>query len=139
MGGHYQRQRNIMQALILSGDIAQAGLRRMQAYRRTCGPPAFRRSGKPTISWAGWEGDFESGQATIFEAAANIAGGGRHSKAADYKRAWIPDIKKIDYGPERSQVLQMSDAGRLNAARMKARQGRLANGSRRRGVLLARR
>lgn len=131
MGGHiFSASRNIMQALILSGDIVQAEgyLRRMQAYLtdvRTSGIPQKRQA--YNVRGRGWEADFENGRATIFEARGLYREAETsYRKAADYRKAWIPDLKKIDYGPKESQVSQFADSDLLNAARMKAKQGRLA-------------
>ncbi|MDP3690745.1 MAG: CHAT domain-containing protein [Bradyrhizobium sp.] len=131
MGGHiFSASRNIMQALILSGDIVQAEgyLRRMQAYLtdvRTSGIPQKREA--YNVRGRGWEADFENGRATIFEARGLYREAeASYRKAADYRKAWIPDLKKIDYGPKESQVSQFADSDLLNAARMKAKQGRLA-------------
>lgn len=131
MGGHiFSASRSIMQALILSGDIVQAEgyLRRMQAYLtdvRTSGIPQKREA--YNVRGRGWEADFENGRATIFEARGLYREAeASYRKAADYRKAWIPDLKKIDYGPKESQVSQIADSDLLNAARMKAKQGRLA-------------
>ena len=144
MGGYiFTASRNIMQALILSGDIAQAEgfLRRMQAYLtdvRTSGIPGKREA--YNVRGRGWEADFESGRATIFEARGQYREAeASYRKAADYRKAWVPDLKKIEYGPKESQVLQIADTDLLNAARMKAKQGRLAEAEvDARGVLLTR-
>ena len=144
MGGHiFGAGRSIMQALILSGDIAQAEgyVRRMQTYLtelRTSGIPQRREA--YNLRGRSWEGDFESARATIFEARGQYREAeASYRKAADYKKAWIPDLKKIEYGPKESQVLQGADTDLLNAARMKAKQGRLAEAEvDARGVLLSR-
>ena len=131
MGGHiFIASRNIMQALILSGDIAQADgyLRRMQTYLtevRTSGIPQKRAA--YNLRGRGWEGEFESGRATIFEARGQYREAeASYRKAADYRIAFIPDLPKIEYGPKKSQIRQRADTDLLNAARMKAKQGRLA-------------
>ncbi|WP_291859760.1 CHAT domain-containing protein [Bradyrhizobium sp.] len=131
MGGHiFGASRNIMPALILSGDIAQAEgyLRRMQTYLtdvRTSGIPGKREA--YNLRGRGWEADFESGRATILEARGQYREAeASYRKAADYRKAFIADLKKIEYGPKEAQVLQAADADLLNAARMKAKQGRLA-------------
>ncbi|MDO9061063.1 MAG: tetratricopeptide repeat protein, partial [Bradyrhizobium sp.] len=144
MGGFiFTTSRIIMQALILSGDIVQAEgyLRRMQTYLtdvRTSGIPGKREV--YNLRGRGWEADFESGRATILEARgqyreAEVA----YRKASDYRKAWIPDLKKFEYAPKESYVRQQADADLLNAARAKAKQGRLAEAEAdARGVLLSR-
>ena len=62
-------------------------------------------------------------------------------KAADYKTASLADITNPRYtaAPPREQVLQQIDTERLNAARMKAKQARLAEAEvDMRGLLLSR-
>ena len=128
-----------MQALILSGDIAQAEgyLRRMQTYLtdvRTSGIPQKREA--YNLRGRGWEADFESGRATIFEARGQYREAeAAYRKAADYRKAWIPDLKKIDYAPKESQVLP---GGGCRSAECRADEGQ-AGPPRRGGGRCARR
>jgi len=72
--------------------------------------------------------------------AANIAKRKRPTSVPkDYRRASIPDLKNIEYPPPESQIRQAADVDALNVARMKAKQGRLAEAEvDARGVLLSR-
>jgi CHAT domain-containing protein len=144
MGGWlFNSTRNIMEVVLLSGDIAQAEghLRRVQAYivdMRTSGIPQKREA--YAIRGRGFEADFEGARAILFEARGNYRDAeASYKKAADYRRAWIPDLKKIEYAAPESQVRQAADSDLLSVARMKAKQGRLAEAEAdARGVLLAR-
>ena len=144
MGGHiFPASKNIMQALVLSGDTVQAEgyLRRMQTYLtdvRTSGIP--QRRAAYAVRGRSWEADTESGRAIIFEVRGQYRDAeNAYKKSADYKRAWISDLPKVEYGPKDSHVRQLADAELLNVARMKAKQGRLAEAEvDARAVLLAR-
>ena len=129
--GHaFNASRNIMTALVLSGDIVQAEsyLRRMESNLkdvRTSGIPAKRES--YGIRGRSWEGDFQSGRAIIFEARGQYREAEMAYKmAADYKMAFIKHLPKVEYGPPASQVRNAADGQLLSVARMKAKQGRLA-------------
>jgi tetratricopeptide (TPR) repeat protein len=119
-----------MATLIQSGDIVQAEghLQRIQAFIsevRTSGSPAKRKS--YDITGRSWESDLESARAIVFEARGQYhEAETAYQRSADYRRAWIPQLPKMEYAPPASQVRQAADAQILNLARMKAKQGRLA-------------
>lgn len=122
--------RSIMHTLIMSGDIGQAEghLRRIEAFItdiRTSGMPGKRK--EYNLRGRSWEADLNTGRAMIFEARGNYRDAEiAYKRAADYRRAWIPQLPQVEYGPPASQIRQMADGDLLNVARMKAKQGRLA-------------
>ena len=74
-----------------------------------------------------WEGHFESGRAIILEARGQYREAeATYKKSADYRFAAIPDLKKLDYNAPELQLRYIADRQLLNVARMKAKQGRLA-------------
>jgi CHAT domain-containing protein len=121
---------NIMAALIQSGDTAQAEghLRQIQAFvtdLRTSGLPAKRKN--YDIVGRSWEGDLETARAILFEARGQYSEAETgYQRSADYRRAWIAHLPRMEYAPPASQVRQAADAQLLNVTRMKAKQGRLA-------------
>jgi len=144
MGGWiFDSARNIMEVVLLSGDIPQAEghLRRVQAKiveMRTSGHPGKRQA--YTQRGRGFESEFEAARALLFEARGNYRDAeAAFKKAADYKRASIADQNKVEYGALETQVRQSADSLLLGATRMKAKQGRLAEAEAdARAVLLAR-
>jgi CHAT domain-containing protein len=120
----------LMQVLILSGDIQQAEgyLRRMQTYlteARTSGHPAKRQA--YAQRGRSWEGHFETGRAIMLEARGQYRDAeAAYKKSADYRLGSISDMKQLDYSPAESQMRLIADRQLLNVARMKAKQGRLA-------------
>ena len=116
--------------VLLSGDIAQAEgyMRRLESKiveMRTSGIPqkreAYAQRGRA------FESDLESVRAVLFEARGHYRDAeAAYKKATDYRRGWIQDSKKTDYPPPESQIRQNVDSDLLNVARMKAKQGRLA-------------
>jgi len=123
-------RRNVMAALIQGGDAVQAEghLRQIQAYVtdfRTSGIPIKRKH----YETAGriWEAEFENARAMLFEAR-GLYGEAETSyqRSADYRRAWIAQLSRVQYPPPASQIRQDADALLLGVARMKAKQGRLS-------------
>lgn len=129
-GWLFNALRNITETVLFSGDIAQAEnhMRRLEAKiveMRTSGLPqkreAYAQRGRA------FESDLEAARAQVFDARGNYRDAeAAYKKAADYRRGWIQDSKKTDYPPPESQIRQNMDADLLNVARMKAKQGRLA-------------
>ena len=129
-GWLFNSLRNIAEVVLLSGDIAQAEgyMRRLESKiveMRTSGIPqkreAYAQRGRA------FESDLESVRAVLFEARGNYRDAeAAYKKATDYRRGWIQDSKKTDYPPPESQIRQNVDSDLLNVARMKAKQGRLA-------------
>ena len=129
-GWLFNSLRNIAEVVLLSGDIAQAEgyMRRLESKiveMRTSGIPqkreAYAQRGRA------FELDLESVRAVLFEARGNYRDAeAAYKKATDYRRGWIQDSKKTDYPPPESQIRQNVDSDLLNVARMKAKQGRLA-------------
>jgi CHAT domain-containing protein len=131
MGGWLiNSSRNIIEVSLLSGDIPQAEghQRRLQAYlveMRTSGHPGKREA----YSQRGrtFESDFEATRGMLFEARGNYRDAETaYKKAADYRIAAIADQKKLEYGAPETQMRQGADNDLLGVARVKAKQGRLA-------------
>ncbi|WP_245284416.1 CHAT domain-containing tetratricopeptide repeat protein [Bradyrhizobium sp. WSM2254] len=135
--------RDIVQALILAGDIPQADgyLRRSQARLadvRTSGVPMIRKS--YSDRGRNLEGEFESTRGLLLEARGQYRDAeAAYKKASDYKRAHLGHIDDLDLSLTDTEVRLNADTELLNAARMKAKQGRLAEAEvDARAVLLAR-
>jgi CHAT domain-containing protein len=121
---------NIIGNAIAIGDIARAdgALRQLTAAiteTRTSGNPKMRRNYE--LKGRSFEADFEAARGLIFEAKgqfhdAELA----YKRSADYKHAAMPDMAKLDDSPPQEQMAHAADANLLNMARMKAKQGRLA-------------
>jgi CHAT domain-containing protein len=74
-----------------------------------------------------WEGEHESARGILLEARGQYREAETaYKKASDYKRAHLGYIDDLDYAMTDTEVRQNADAELLNAARMKAKQGRLA-------------
>ena len=128
---------------IATGDIARAEgtLRQLTAAiteARTSGNPKMRRNYE--LKGRSFEADFEAARGLVFEAKgqfhdAELA----YQRSADYKHAAISDMAKWDDAPPEDQMAHAADGNLLNVARMKAKQGRLAEAEAdARQVLLAR-
>ena len=122
--------RGTISIVLATGDIAQAEgyMRRTQAFiteARTSGHPkmraAYQKRGRL------WEADVEASRAVLFEARGQYREAeAAYQRAGDYKRASIPDLKHMEYPPPESQLRHGADFDALSVARMKAKQGRLA-------------
>jgi CHAT domain-containing protein len=129
-GWLYNSSRIIIAALVQAGDITQADgyFKRMQTQlvdARTSGHPAKRQA--YAQRGRSFESDFETARAILMEAGGQYRDAeAAYKKAADYRRAAIADMKKLDYAAPDSQLRQSADNDLLNVARMKAKQGRLA-------------
>lgn len=122
----------MLQVYVQAGDVSQADdfLRRSLAIlttARTSGIPQWREA--YNIKGRSWEGAYESSRGLVLESRGNYRDAEQaYLKAADYRTASLEDIVKPRYTspPPRAQVIQSIDLDRLNAARTKAKQGRLA-------------
>lgn len=129
-GMQFNTNRAIASVLIQMGDVAQAEayLRRTQTAiqeARTSGHPnwrsAYARFGQS------WEGELELARALIFEARGQFAEAEAAYRTAELrKRASTKAIMESDNPPAETLLLQAIDGTVLNQARMKAKQGRLA-------------
>ena len=130
-GYQFLANRQIAGIMIQMGDIpqAEAYLRRSDApirEARTSGLPGWRRS--YGIYGQNWEAEIEIGRAMLFEARGQFAQAEASYKLAEQrKRAAIrPVLDGADNPPAETLMLQEADATVLSQARMKAKQGRLA-------------
>jgi CHAT domain-containing protein len=125
----FNAQRIAAMVLVQMGDIPQAEsyMRRSLVLiqeARTSGLPGWRDS----YAKAGraWEGEVEAIRAVIFEARGQFREAeAAYAKSRDWKLASIPDMK-FPHAPSEIQIQQFADNESLNAGRMKAKQGRLA-------------
>ncbi|MDA9411320.1 CHAT domain-containing tetratricopeptide repeat protein [Bradyrhizobium sp. CCBAU 45384] len=126
----FNANRSIAGILIQMGDIpqAEAYLRRSLAgiqEARTSGLPAWRAS--YAKMGQNWEGEIESTRAMIFEARGQFKEAEASYRLAEQrKRAGMKAVMESDNPPAETVVLQTIDYLVLSQARMKARQGRLA-------------
>lgn len=126
----FNASRNIATILIQMGDVAQAEtyLRRalvVMQEARTSGNPGWRTS----YSRFGqvWESEIEIIRALVFEARGQFADSEAAYRTAEVRRrAGLKAVLAGDNPPAETIMLQSIDAMVLNQARMKARQGRLA-------------
>jgi CHAT domain-containing protein len=120
----------VMQAYLQAGDVQQADglLRRLTAIMtkaRTSGIPGHREQYR--IKGRMFEAFYNTGQAVLLEARGQYREAeDAYRRAADYRRASVQDLDKFDNSTPPDQVLVNADSMLLNAARMKAKQGRLA-------------
>ncbi len=116
--------------LIQVGDIkrAEGSLQKNLALireARTSGHPLWRAS--YAVAGRSWEGDAEATRAILFEARGQFAdAAASYAKARQWTLAFIPDIKNLKKGPSEAQMRLIADMTLLDVARVKARQGRLA-------------
>ena len=129
-GFQFNANRSIAAILIQMGDIPQA-----EAYlrRSLTGIQEARTSGLPgwRASYArfgqSWEGEIEISRGQIFEARGQFAEAEAAYRTAELrKRAGNKGVLASDNPPAETILLQAVDTTILNQARMKARQGRLA-------------
>jgi CHAT domain-containing protein len=129
-GFQFNANRSIAAILIQMGDIPQA-----EAYlrRSLTGIQEARTSGLPgwRASYAKfgqtWEGEIEISRGQIFEARGQFAEAEAAYRSAEVrKRAGNKGVLDSDNPPAETLLLQVVDTTILNQARMKARQGRLA-------------
>jgi CHAT domain-containing protein len=129
-GYQFGANRSVAGILIQMGDIAQAEayLRRSQSgiqEARTSGHPGWRAS--YSARGQSWESDVELGRAMIFEARGQFREAEASYKLGEQrKRAAVKGIMESENPPSETVVLQAIDFTILSQARMKSRQGRLA-------------
>ena len=129
-GYQFSANRQIAGILIQMGDMAQADafLRRNPTAiqeARTSGHPAWRAS--YARFGQSWEAEIEFGRGMIAEARGQFADAEAAYRLAEQRRrAAMKVLLAADNAPSESYLLQGIDATVLNQARMKARQGRLA-------------
>lgn len=129
-GLQFATNRGIASALIQMGDVAQAEAylrRNLTAIQeaRTSGHPNWRSS--YARFGQSWESELEISRAQIFEARGQFAEAEAAYRTAELrKRASTKAVLEADNPPAETVLLQAIDGIVLNQARMKARQGRLA-------------
>jgi len=121
----------IAQIMIQMGDIkqAEAYLRRNDVFireARTSGIPVWRQN--YATYGQNWESAIESGNAMIFEARGQFSEAEKAYRLAEQrKRAGMKAmLEEAENPPSESSLLLSADYSTLGQARMKARQGRLA-------------
>ena len=125
----FNAQRIAAAILALMGDIPQAEgyMRRSVALlqeARTSGLPGWRTN--YSSKGRSWEGEVEAIRAVVFEARGQFRDAeAAYAKSREWKLASIPDMT-FPRAPPESQIRLAADNELLNAARMKVRQGRLA-------------
>ncbi|MGZ5871388.1 MAG: CHAT domain-containing protein [Bradyrhizobium sp.] len=134
---------SLMQAYVQVGDIPRAeGLLRrtneLIVRARTSGHPLWRQ--QYSIKGRFWESSFENARAIVFEARGQYREAEQaYKRAADYQRAATKDLDKEDNMMPAAQVVAIADGILLSTARMKAKQGRVAEAEvDARAILLAR-
>jgi tetratricopeptide (TPR) repeat protein len=139
----FSAYRWVAHLLIQMGDLKQAegALQKSLSLireARTSGHPRWRAS--YAAAGRSWEGDAEAIRAVIFDARGQFAdAAASYAKARQWTLGFIPDLKNRKDGPPESQMRWVADTTLLDVARMKARQGRLAEAEAdARGALLAR-
>lgn len=129
-GMQFVTNRGIAAVLIQMGDLSQAEayLRRSQSAiqeARTSGHPNWRAA--YAKFGQSWEGELELARALIFEARGQFADAEAAYRNAELrKRASMKAIMDSDDPPAETILLQAIDGAVLSQARMKAKQGRLA-------------
>ncbi len=129
-GWLFNGSRHISGILVQMGDIAQAEafLRRSAALiveARTSGMPGWRTG--YAARGQSWEADFELHRAIIFEARGQFREAETSYRLAEARRrASVKGALNQKNPPPLTQLLQSADRMILDQARMKARQGRLA-------------
>ncbi len=129
-GFQFPANRHICQTLLQMGDLAQAEgyLRRSAALiqeARTSGLPGWRTNYAKVGQ--NWEAEFEFTRAMIFEARGQFSEAEAAYRATEQrKRAGMKSLMETPNPPSPTLVLQSIDGAVLSQARMKARQGRLA-------------
>jgi CHAT domain-containing protein len=129
-GYQFNANRAIAAILIQMGDVAQAEayLRRSLVAiqeARTSGLPGWR-SAYATFGQS-WEAEIEATRAMIFEVRGQFSEAEASWRVSELRRrAGIKGILEAENPPAETILLQAVDGTVLNEARMKARQGRLA-------------
>jgi CHAT domain-containing protein len=123
-------QRHISEILIRMGDLAQAEeyLHRNVSLiqeARTSGLPGWRTN--YPVKGQSWESDVELNRAIIFEARGQFREAENSFRLAEQRRRGsIKNVLTIKNAPPETQLQQSADRMVVDQARMKAKQGRLA-------------
>lgn len=129
-GYQFNANRSVVSILLQMGDVAQAEayLRRSLAAiqePRTSGLPGWRSS--YAKFGQSWEGEIEITRGMIFEARGQFAEAEAAYRTAELRKsAGNKAVLESENPPAETLLLQVVDSMVLNQARMKARQGRLA-------------
>jgi len=129
-GFAFGANRQIASILLQMGDLSQADayIRRNDSLireARTSGMPGWRQS--YATYGQSWESHIENGRAMIFEARGQFVEAEKAYKISELRRrAAIKTIDNWENPPPENQMIQAADFMALSQARMKARQGRLA-------------
>lgn len=129
-GFQLSANRAVVGFLIQVGDLSQAEAylrRNMSAIQeaRTSGHPAWRAS--YARFGQNWESELENSRAMIFEARGQFAQAEAAYRVSEQrKRAGMKGVLDSENPPAETILLQAIDSSVLSQARMKARQGRLA-------------
>jgi len=121
---------NIIRDLISLGDVSRTEgyLRQMTAAiteARTSGNPRLRQFYQS--KGRSWEADYEAARGAVFEARGQYHDAeSAYKRAADFKRASVADLASWDDHVPEDQQRHAADVDFLDAGRMKAKQGRLA-------------
>ena len=126
----FNANRAVAAILVQMGDVAQAeaNLRRSLTQiqeARTSGHPGWRAS--YARFGQSWEGEIEITRGIIFEARGQYAEAEAAYRTAELRKiAGNKGVLELDNPPAETVLLQAVDSTVLNQARMKAKQGRLA-------------
>lgn len=129
-GFAFGANRQIASILLQMGDLSQADayLRRNDVLireARTSGLPGWRQS--YATYGQGWESNIETGRGMILEARGQFAEAEKAYKLAELRRrASIKTMDNWENPPPENQMIQTADFMVMAQARVKARQGRLA-------------
>lgn len=129
-GYQISANRAVVNILVQMGDVAQAEayLRKSMAAiqeARTSGHPNWRNAYAKLGQ--NWESELEGTRALIFEARGQFSEAEAAYRAAEQrKRAGMKGVMDSENPPAETVMLQAIDGNVLSQARMKARQGRLA-------------
>ena len=116
--------------LMQMGDLSQADIylsrgQRLLQEARTSPKPGWRKGW--TAKGASWEADTEYLRAMIFEARGQFADAEKsYGRAEERKRGSLKGVMAGANPPPEDQIIQSADNALTSRARMKARQGRLA-------------
>jgi CHAT domain-containing protein len=122
--------RNIAQAFIQMGDVTQA-----DAFGRRVTALVSEARGSPNPRWRAsypiygktWESDSDTARAMIFEARGQYKEAeAAYIRAEAFRRASLNDLPKFDFPPPPGQVVLNCEHLLMSVARVKAKQGRLA-------------
>ena len=122
--------RNIAQALLQMGDVAQA-----DAFARRVTALVSEARGSPHPGWRtsypiygnSWEADADTARALIFEARGQYKDAeAAYVRAEAFRRATLKDLLRFEFPPPAGQVTVNADQLLLSIAHVRAKQGRLS-------------